>query len=492
MYQTLRSFLWMVLVFSGLAITLAIFIFGSNVNAFAALVISIVTWVAYGVLSGWLFGLKRYAVRHMQSSIDGLTFISKDVGASRWGDIVRTLEHLYESEPGVRFGVEAYMDLNALKAANLSLQKVDWQTIEAEDGDLINIPSNSVYLLKCDGVPFIAKLNSAAAQPHAYEHEDAWTTGKGNTLQLCARSLEQANRVTRWLTGQASKHSIYRGQMLQVASPQDGTLGQTIRITKRPSASREKIVLPPAIFDTLERLIHARHQHGKHLDRLGHSAKLGILLYGPPGTGKTLVTRYLIQCSDQHTVICPTDMAVETLRESFRLANYLQPSILVLEDVDLLAHDRESFAHVEGLQELMNQMDGLASSCDTIVIMSTNRPAVLEPALASRPGRVSQAIEFLLPGEDDRRALLQMFLGDAQSSDLSIDHWVQRTHGSSPAFLQELCKRAILLASERSEGDSAASLKVNQEDLTEAIHELVIMGGTLTAKALGFPEDFEF
>jgi ATP-dependent 26S proteasome regulatory subunit len=225
---------------------------------------------------------------------------------------------------------------------------------------------------------------------------------------------------------------------------------------------------------------------------LGHSAKLGILLYGPPGTGKTLVTRYLIQCSDQHTVICPTDMAVETLRESFRLANYLQPSILVLEDVDLLAHDRESFARVEGLQELMNQMDGLASSCDTIVIMSTNRPSVLEPALASRPGRVSQAIEFLLPGEDDRRALLQMFLGDAIATDLSIDHWVQRTHGSSPAFLQELCKRAILLAGERSENDESASLQVNQADLSEAIHELVIMGGTITAKALGFPEDFEF
>ena len=55
-------------------------------------------------------------------------------------------------------------------------------------------------------------------------------------------------------------------------------------------------------------------------------------------------------------------MAVETLRESFRLAQYLQPAMMVLEDVDLLAQDRQTSRGVDGLQELMNQLDGLPLS----------------------------------------------------------------------------------------------------------------------------------
>src|SRR5438034_6137387 len=56
------------------------------------------------------------------------------------------------------------------------------------------------------------------------------------------------------------------------------------------------------------------------------------------------------------------------------------------------------------LNKLLNEMDGLREDADVIFILTTNRPDQLEPALASRPGRIDQAIEFPLPDEQDRKS----------------------------------------------------------------------------------------
>ena len=80
------------------------------------------------------------------------------------------------------------------------------------------------------------------------------------------------------------------------------------------------------------------------------------------------------------------------------------------------------------------------------------------------------------------------------SGSLLIDEWAKRTDGASPAFLEELCKRAILVASERDQRESEPAdndqvqFDVVHDDLDEAIHELVVMGGQLTRSALGFPD----
>ena len=54
------------------------------------------------------------------------------------------------------------------------------------------------------------------------------------------------------------------------------------------------------------------------------------------------------------------------------------------------------------LFELLNQMEGLAEDEDLLFVLTTNRPDLIEPALAARPGRVDLALEIPLPGR--RRA----------------------------------------------------------------------------------------
>ena len=484
----LRNLVWYFLSFCGIVATLWVWIVSNGVFAFWTGVLSCLVLFGWGTLSSWIWGITRQIRKHMKQPIEQLTFVTKQIGISREADYIRVFEDIVEKQKGsLRFGTEDFVKLSALKNQNFGITKINWESVEAEDDSLINVPSNAVYLLNHFGRPFVVRLGGEQNK-YDYENEAVVSTGKGQQFQLCARSLDEANEITAWLRKQTGLNSIYRGQMLLVASPQDGSLGQTIRITKRPSQPKDRIVLPENIIQTALRLIDSRLKHRDRLVQLGHSANLGLLFHGVPGTGKTLMIRYLVSHCTDHTVIVPSDMAVETLRESFRLAQYLQPAIVILEDVDLLAPQRQTSRSVDGLQELMNQLDGLPSSSDTIVLMSTNQPDVLEPALASRPGRVSQAIEFHVPEAADREKLLNLFLSELKIS-FDMSQWSQRTAGASPAFIEELCKRAILFSMERSGADTSGEnqLEIVDQDLDSAIHELVIVGGELTSKSLGFP-----
>jgi ATP-dependent 26S proteasome regulatory subunit len=79
------------------------------------------------------------------------------------------------------------------------------------------------------------------------------------------------------------------------------------------------------------------------------------------------------------------------------------------------------------LNKLLNEMDGLREDADVIVILTTNRPDQLEPALASRPGRIDQAIEFPLPDEDGRAKLVRLYARNLEVPFPLVDVIVRRT-----------------------------------------------------------------
>jgi ATP-dependent 26S proteasome regulatory subunit len=152
--------------------------------------------------------------------------------------------------------------------------------------------------------------------------------------------------------------------------------------------------------------------------------------------------------------------------------------------VDLIAQERTENRCPQVLHDLLDEMDGLGTNADCVFLLTTNRPEMLEPALAARPGRVDQAVAFPLPDADCRRRLFEVYGAGLNLVDAHLPGWVERTEGVSPAFIEELLRKASLLAAER--GETAQPLPIRQADMEQALRELVFFGGELTQKLLGY------
>src|SRR5262245_58312793 len=128
------------------------------------------------------------------------------------------------------------------------------------------------------------------------------------------------------------------------------------------------------------------------------------------------------------------------IEQSCALARALQPSIVILEDVDLVAEERTrpgAACAAPLLFEVLNHMDGLADDADVLVVLTTNRPDILEPALAARPVRVDQAIEVPLPDAQCRHGLFKLYAEKLTLGTVDWERFVQRTERASPAFIRE-------------------------------------------------------
>jgi ATP-dependent 26S proteasome regulatory subunit len=132
----------------------------------------------------------------------------------------------------------------------------------------------------------------------------------------------------------------------------------------------------------------------------------------------------------------------------------------------------------------MDEMDGIGALTDCIFLLTTNRPDILEPALAARPGRIDQAIEFPLPDEECRRRLFELYGRGLDLNWIDLDRWIEQTDGVSPAFIKELLRKAALLAAER--GETAEPMRLQNKDLDQALRELIHYGGELTRRLLGY------
>jgi ATP-dependent 26S proteasome regulatory subunit len=169
------------------------------------------------------------------------------------------------------------------------------------------------------------------------------------------------------------------------------------------------------------------------------------------------------------------------------LARLLQPSIVVLEDADLIARSRESLPNPMQevlLNRLLNEMDGLREDAEILFILTTNHPESLEAALTSRPGRIDQAIEFPLPDDDGRRKLVALYGRDLEVSDQVADAIVKRSEGVSPAFIKELMRRSAQFCL-----DSGTAPRLALADVESALDELLGDGSGLTAVLLGRTPD---
>lgn len=131
-----------------------------------------------------------------------------------------------------------------------------------------------------------------------------------------------------------------------------------------------KSFLPRQTLELLDRNVRGFMMAREQLKSLKFQARKGLLFYGPPGTGKTHTIHYLASQLPNHTTLLVTAEQVGLLGEYFSLARFLEPSMMIIEDVDLIARER-THMRVPGeeilLNKLLNEMDGLREDAEVLL-----------------------------------------------------------------------------------------------------------------------------
>lgn len=321
--------------------------------------------------------------------------------------------------------------------------------------------------------------------------EETFSRSNNLELEVMTATAEAAGELVEAVRRLAVEANVYRGKVISLERGGEfpGEKGHRgVRFHRLAPIATEELILPPATLALLERNTVGFFRHADALRRSGRSVRRGLLLHGKPGTGKTYTARWLAQRLGVTTILMAGDQ-LGLIKECCRIARMLAPSLVIMEDVDLIAAERNESRHPAyqvTLHTLLNEMDGVSSDAEVLFLLTTNRPETIEPALAGRPGRIDQAIEFPLPDADCRNRLLELYgRGLVLELDRQAD-LVKRTEGASPAFIQELVRKAALAAAEAG-STSGELLRVTDAHFEAALAELILGGGELTRQLLGFP-----
>lgn len=466
-------------------------------------------WVFVGMLIAtgiFYYFFRRKMAQHKQSgrtpvsfllqshfrptSTDDITISERQFPFRVRADLQRAIDQLFGDQTRILHfcGIRREYSHEAMGLSNCIIESEqnpavsvppEYEEINIGEDEPIRVLKNGLWLLERNGVRFAVLL--APVGYYGRTTGMQFQVGTPNT----ADGTLIAQDFFKHLEQSILKAESYRGKILSLELSDHSYSGESTGITvhKLRTVVRDQVILPASTLNLLERNVIQFVKQRQRLSQFRQATKKGLLFYGPPGTGKTHTIHYLARALEGHTTLLVSAEQVGLLAEYMTLARLLQPSIVVLEDVDLIARDR---AHMNNaceevlLNKLLNEMDGLKEEADILFILTTNRPEALEAALASRPGRIDQAIEFPLPDNAGREKLLLLYAKGAQLPSDVVAEVVRRTEGVSAAFIKELMRRIIQFQIERNGGT-----EISRADVDLALDEMLFSGGSLNLKLLG-------
>lgn len=217
--------------------------------------------------------------------------------------------------------------------------------------------------------------------------------------------------------------------MMQVEEKPDVTYSDVGGCKEQIEKLREVVETPLLSVSLKPRLRTLSHQianatssvQPERFVELGIDPPKGVMLFGPPGTGKTLCARAVANRTDATFIRVIGSELVQKyvgegarmVRELFEMARSKKACIIFFDEVDAIGGAR--FDDGAGgdnevqrtMLELINQLDGFDARGNIKVLMATNRPDTLDPALL-RPGRIDRRVEFSLPDNEGRAEILRV------------------------------------------------------------------------------------
>ena len=185
----------------------------------------------------------------------------------------------------------------------------------------------------------------------------------------------------------------------------------------------------------------------------GLSIKRGLLLSGPPGDGKsTAIECFVNDIAGEATIIIVE--AVDHIRAVYHLAQTLAPTVVILEDLDLMTKSRQNPYAYAGKDdvtgELLQVLSGGSDYTDIVTIATTNHPEAIDQALAKRAGRFDAHIRMGYPNDADKQRILELYLDRFGVNDDFTRRRLQQTLNRDlgrlhlvPAHIEEFVKAGI-------------------------------------------------
>ncbi len=216
-------------------------------------------------------------------------------------------------------------------------------------------------------------------------------------------------------------------------------------------------------------------------EAMGATIPKGVLLFGPPGTGKTLLAKAVageaqvpfFALSGSDFVEMFVGVGASRVRDLFERAKAAAPAIIFVDEIDAVGRHRGAGlggGHDEReqtLNQLLVEMDGFDAKAGVILLASTNRPDILDPALL-RPGRFDRQIVVDRPDLEGRKRILAVHArGKSIADDIDLEVLARRTPGFTGADLANMMNEAALLAARY---DQAS---IGMPQLEEAIDRVI-------------------
>jgi len=206
-------------------------------------------------------------------------------------------------------------------------------------------------------------------------------------------------------------------------------------------------------------------------------------------TGKTTIGNIICNETDKTVIwITPEILqennykAMSSIKALYKLADFLSPCIIMLEDLDLFSQDRDRGGDVLGLGALMNILDGVNTISNSVTIGTTNRLKSIEGALRNRPGRFDRIIEIPPLPKDLREKMLKERLSSWQVTKKTLKYVAEKTNEWTGAEVQEFVNSLNLkhISSKRTKK------KMEQEWAEEIIGTLSNFGVGEASSGFGF------